>query len=415
LFSRDEFAKTLKERVPDAARMPRPLDGIVVLDCSRLLPGPFATQLLANLGADVIKIEDPGLGDYMRVVPPLVDGTSYPFLMVNRGKRSAVIDLRTREGRGVLYRLAKKADVFIEQFRPRTTKALGIDYPRIRRANPRIVYCSFGGFGRTGPYANKPGHDLNFEALAGILSVTSTEGGRPAIPGVPVSDLASALLAATSITASLLRRERFGGGEFLDVSIFDASLSLMVLNLAHYLGTLELPAAGETIVTGVFPFYNLYETKDGRWLSVACVEGKFWRRLCELLGLAAHIDEQFAGGEVGKHVMRNLQEAFRRRTLAAWTELFDAEDLPVSPVRTMDEVVDDPHVKARGLLPLVSVGAGKRRVLAHPAKLHASGVRTPANAPRRGEHTDEVLRWAGFTRSQIAALRAKGAVGLTDP
>src|SRR3990172_5750174 len=149
--------------------MPRPLEGVVVLDLSRLLPGPFCTQLLANLGAEVIKVEDPGVGAYMRAVPPAIDDTSYPFLMVNRGKRIVVIDLRTREGRGVLYRLARKADVFVEQFRPSTVKKLGIDYPRIRRANPRIVYCSFGGYGRTGPYADKPGHDLNFEAKAGIL------------------------------------------------------------------------------------------------------------------------------------------------------------------------------------------------------------------------------------------------------
>ena len=392
-----------------------PLDGVVILDCSRLLPGPFATQLLANLGADVIKVEDPALGDHMRVLPPLVDGTSYPFLMVNRGKRSVVVDLRKEEGREVLYRLAKKADVFVEQFRPDTTKKLGIDYPRIRRANPNIVYCSFGGFGRTGPHANKPAHDLNFEALAGILSVTSAQGGRPVIPGVPVSDLASAFLAAMSIVASLHRRKRFGGGEFLEVSIFDASLSLMVLNLAHYLGTRTLPSAGETIVTGIFPFYNLYETRDARWLSVACVETKFWRRLCELLGLDEHVEDQFAGGEVGQQVLEKLQSAFRQRTLATWTKLFEAEDLPVSPVRTMDEVVGDPHVKARGLLPEVPVGGGRYPVLAHPAKPHGSRVRTPAHAPAQGEDTDEVLRWAGFSKARIAALRRGRAVGVTGP
>jgi crotonobetainyl-CoA:carnitine CoA-transferase CaiB-like acyl-CoA transferase len=395
--------------------MARPLEGVVVLDCTRLLPGPFCTQLLANVGADVIKVEDPVLGDYMRAVPPLVDDTSYPFLMVNRGKRSIVVDLRTKEGREVVYRLAKKADVFVEQFRPLTTKKLGIDYPRIRRANPRIVYCSFGGFGRTGPKANAPAHDLNFEALAGILSVSGGEGGRPAIPGVPVSDLASALLAAFSILASLHRRERFGGGEFLEVSIFDASVSLMVLNLAHYLGTHTLPTAGETIVTGIFPFYNLYETGDRRWISVACVEPKFWRRMCELLGVPEHIDEQFAGGGVGRHVMQKLQESFRKRSLAAWMEVFEGEELPIAPVQTMDEVVADPQVRARGLLPEVSVGGRRRKVLAHPAKPHASSLKTPVHAPARGEHTHEVLRWAGYTARQIAALEAKGAVGLTGP
>ncbi len=396
--------------------MPRPLDGVVVLDLTRLLPGPYCTQLLANLGADVIKVEDPVLGDYMRAVPPAVDDTSYPFLMVNRGKRSVVVDLRTTEGREVLYRLAKKADVFVEQFRPSTVKKLGIDATRIRRANPRIVYCSFGGFGRTGPYADRPAHDLNFEALAGILSVTATRGAaEPAIPGVPVSDLASGIMAAFSIVASLHRRERFGGGEFLEVSIFDASVSLMVLNLARYLGTGEVPLPGETIVTGIFPFYNVYPTRDGRWLSVACVETKFWRRLCEILGMPEHADDQFVAGELARPITAKMTAAFRTKTLAAWTEIFEREDLPVMPVQTVDEVVADAHVRARDLLPEVRVGAAKKRVLAHPVKASRSGIRTPSNAPARGEHTDEVLRWAGYSAKRIRELRATGAVGLTGP
>jgi len=396
--------------------VPRPLEGVVVLDLSRLLPGPFCTQLLANLGADVIKVEDPGVGDYMRAVPPAIDDTSYPFLMVNRGKRSVVIDLRTREGRGVLYRLARKADVFVEQFRPSTVKKLGIDYPRIRRANPRIVYCSFGGFGRSGPYADKPAHDLNFEALAGILSVTaSRQGERPAIPGVPVSDLASACLAAFSIVASLHRRERFGGGEFLEVSILDASVSLMILNLARYLGTGEIPLPGETLVTGVFPFYSLYETADGRWLAVACVEPKFWRRLCEILAIPQYVGDQFVSGDAARPVVEAMESAFRSKPLAAWAALFDHEDLPVTPVQRVDEVVRDPQVRARGLLPEVRVGDRRVPVLAHPVKARKSNLRTLARAPAHGEHTDAILRWAGYSSRQIEALRANGAVGLTGP
>lgn len=396
--------------------MPLPLAGVVVLDLSRLLPGPFCTQLLANLGADVIKVEDPGLGDYMRVVPPSLGETSYPFFMVNRGKRSVVIDLRTDEGRKVLYRLAKTADVFVEQFRPSTVKKLKVDYPQIRRANPRIIYCSFGGYGRTGPYADKPGHDLNFEALAGILSVTAArQDGQPAIPGVPVSDLASALMAAFSIVASLHRRERFGGGEFLEVSIFDTSVSLMVLNLARYLGTGEIPLPGETIVTGMFPFYSLYETKDGRWMSVACVEPKFWRRLCELLGTEEHADTQFVTGEAARPVFDAVAAAFKTRTLAEWTSLLEPEDLPVTPVLRVDEVVADPHLVARGLLPEVRVGPRRVKVLAHPAKARASGIATPSKAPSRGEDTNEVLRWAGYTATQTRQLRTKGVVGNRDP
>jgi len=396
--------------------VPRPLEGVVVLDLSRLLPGPFCTQLLANLGADVIKVEDPGVGDYMRAVPPAIDDTSYPFLMVNRGKRSVVIDLRTREGRGVLYRLARKADVFVEQFRPSTVRKLGIDYPRIRRANPDIVYCSFGGFGRTGPYADRPAHDLNTEALAGILSVSAGRSkGEPAIPGVPVSDLASGIMAAFAIVASLHRRARFGGGEFLEVSIFDTSVSLMVLNLAGYLGTGEVPLPGETIVTGIFPFYNLYETKDHRWISVACVETKFWRRLCEILRMPEHVEDQFVAGEMARPIAAKIVAAFRGKTLADWTAVFDREDLPVAPVLNVDEVVADPHLNARRLLPEVSVGRTRHRVLAHPVVATKSRARTLGRAPEQGEHTDEVLRWVGYTARQVRELRGKGAVGLTAP
>lgn len=393
--------------------MPRPLEGVVVLDLTRLLPGPFATQLLANLGADVIKVEDPRVGDYMRSVPPVLDDTSYPFLMVNRGKRSVAIDLRKREGREVLYRLAKKADVFVEQYRPSTVRKLGVDYPRLRRANPNIVYCSFGGYGRSGPHADRPGHDLNFEALAGILGVTGRDG-RPSVPGVPVADLASGILTAFSIVASLHRRERFGGGEFLEVSIYDTSVSLMVLNLARYLGTGEVPLPGETIVTGMFPFYNIYETKDGRWLTVACVEPKFWRRTCEVLGLPELIDTQFSD-ELARDHIATLAAVFRTRTLKAWVEAFASEALPIEPVLRIDEVVADPHFRARRLLIPVRTGGGRLRVLAHPAKPRASDVRTLADAPDCGEHTEEVLRWAGFSHPQIDGLRAKGVVRLTPP
>lgn len=396
--------------------MPRPLDGVVVLDLSRLLPGPFCTQLLANLGADVIKVEDPVRGDYMRSVPPVDEVLSYAFLMVNRGKRSVVLDLRKEEGREVLYRLAKQADVFVEQFRPSTVRKLGVDYSRIRKANPDIIYCSFGGFGRTGPYADKPGHDLNFEALAGILAVGAGRSkGEPAIPGVPVSDLASAFMAAFSIVASLHRRERFGGGEFLEVSIFDTTVSLMILNLARYLGTGEVPLPGETIVTGIFPFYNLYETRDRRWISVACVEPKFWRRLCEILDLSEHAEDHYVTGETAQRIIAKLRRAFRSRTLAEWRGIFDGEDLPVMPVLGVDEVVADPHVAARRLLPEVTAGGARRRVLAHPVRASESDIRTRTQAPEQGEHTVEVLRRAGYTTPQIRTLRRQGAIGLTRP
>ena len=388
------------------------LEGLVVLDFTRLLPGPFCTQLLANLGADVIKIEDPALGDYMRSVPPLVDGTSYPFLMVNRGKRSLAVDLKTSEGQDILRQLSRRADVVVEQFRPGVMARLGASYDDLAMMNPRIVYCSFSGYGQTGPYKDLPGHDLNFEALAGILAVTrSGSDPRPAIPGVPIADLAGAFNAALAILAALRTRDRTGRGEFIDLSIYDTTIALMVLGLARYFATGEEPIAGETLLTGTFPFYALYETKEGRWLSVSAVEPKFWVRMCELVGAPDLSERQFAEEPDRAAVAEALAARFREKTLAEWERLFEPERLPIAPVKRLPEVVEDPHVAARNLLPAVDIpGLGKRRVIAHPAKHAVTTTANPVRVPKKGEHTEEILRSLGFSARQISGLSKKGIV-----
>ena len=389
-----------------------PLDSVRVVDLTRLLPGPFCTQLLGNLGAEVIKVEDPEVGDYMRFVPPALGDTSYAFAMVNRNKKSIAINLKEKEGQEVLHRLVKGADIFVEQFRTGVSGRLGADYKTLRRVNPKLVYCAFEGFGVTGPYAGRPAHDLDFEALAGILSVTGSEDHRPVIPGVPIADLASAFNAAFSILAALRRRDATGKGEFVDVSIFDTAISLMVLNFARYLGTGEIPVAGETLVTGQWPFYNVYETKDGRWLSIAAVEPKFWLRLVEVLGLSQFADHQFPVEPERSRMIAALCSVFRSRTLDEWKKALGKEDLPWAPVQTMEEVVKDPQVKSRRMLVDAKLARlGTLRVLGHPAKL--SGVKDDAAGfvPAKGQHTEEVLRDLGYTTKEIAALRKRGAVG----
>ena len=388
-----------------------PLKGIVVLDFTRLLPGPFATQLLANLGADVIKIEDPAIGDYMRTVPPTIQGISYAYLMVNRGKRSLAIDLKTKEGRQILYKLVPKADILVEQFRPGVMKKLGADYRALARRNRRLIYCSFSGYGQTGPMKDVAGHDITFEAHAGILGVTASRDGKPVIPGVPIADLASAYNAAFSLLVALRTRDKTRKGEFIDISIFDTSVSLMVLNLARLMATGEEPVAGETLLTGTFPFYNLYETKDGRWMAVAAVEPKFWKRLCEILGVPEFIDSQFSDDREKAIVVRALTERFRGRTLAEWEPLFLGEDLPVIGVRRVSDVVNDPQVEARGLLPATAIpGLGRMPVFAHPARHSVSESRTPGRAPSKGEDTDSILGSLGYTMKQIEALAGKHVI-----
>jgi len=392
--------------------VPAALDGITVLDFTRLLPGPFCTQLLCNLGADVIKIEDPQLGDYMRSVPPIVHDLSYPFAMVNRGKRSVAVDLKTTEGQEILRKLVGRADVVIEQFRPGVMARLGADYDGLAMWNPKLIYCSFSGYGQNGPYKDLPGHDINFQALAGILSVTrNRDERRPAIPGVPISDLAGGFNAALAILASLRTRDRTGRGEFIDVSIYDTAVTLLVLGLARYLATGEEPAPGETLLTGSFPFYSLYETKDGGWLSVATVEPKFWQRMCELIGAPELSDRQFAEVAERPAIAETLAARFRERTLAEWDELFFAEKLPIAGVKRVPEVVRDPQVKARGLLPTVDVpGVGKLQVISHPARHTATEVRNPARVPMKGQDTEPILRSLGYTSRQIEALAKKNVI-----
>ena len=393
--------------------MPAPLEGLLVLDFTRLLPGPFATQLLANLGADVIKIEDPGLGDYMRAVPPSVQGVSYAYLMVNRGKRSLAIDLKKDESREILYKLVRKADIVIEQFRPGVMKKLGADYTTLARRNRKLIYCSFSGYGQTGPARNLPGHDITFEAHAGILGVSGDHDGRPAIPGVPMADLASGFNAAMSILAALRTRDRTGKGEFIDISIFDTAVSLMILNIARYLATGEEPVAGEALLTGRFPFYKLYQASDGGWLAVATVESKFWNRMCTLVGAPELVDAQLSDEKENTRVARILEARFRTKTQSEWERVFTVANLPIVGVRTVAEVVGDPQVKARELLPVVDVpGLWKMQVMAHPAKHSVSKTRNPARAPSKGEDTRAILRSLGYASREIEALSKKGIIAL---
>lgn len=392
--------------------MPLPLRGVRVLDFTRLLPGPFATQLLANLGADVIKVEDTGAGDYMRTVPPTIQGVSYAYLMVNRGKRSLAVDLKRKEGREILYKLVPSADVVVEQFRPGVMKKLGMDYLRLARMNRRLVYCSFSGYGQTGPSKDLAGHDITFLAHAGILGVMAARDGHPVIPGVPMADLASAYNAAFSILVALRTRDRTRKGEFIDVSLFDSAVSLMVLNLARFLATGEEPVAGETLLTGTFPFYNLYETRDGRWMAVAAVEPKFWQRMCEILGVPELAGSQFTDEPEKASVMRALVEQFRTRTLAEWEPLFLKENLPVIGVRNVSEMVRDPQVRARELLSVVDIpDLRKMPVLSHPAKHSVSESLTPARAPSQGQDTEPILRTLGYSPKRIADLAKKGVIG----
>jgi crotonobetainyl-CoA:carnitine CoA-transferase CaiB-like acyl-CoA transferase len=379
------------------------LSGIRVLDLSRLLPGPFCSMILADFGAEVIKVEEPGKGDYMRHLQPLVREEGAVFLAVNRNKKSLTLNLKTDVGRQILLELARTTDVLLEGFRPGVMARLGLDYQTVREINPRLVYCSLSGFGQEGPYRERAGHDLNYIALSGVLGLLGGEDRPPTVPGVQLADLCSGLWAALAITLALLARERTGSGQFLDVSMLDGVMSLLTVPVAvHFLrrdGARFAPAHGQAN-------YSVYRTRDGRYMTLGALESKFWRAFCEAVGREDWIDRRDDGD-----VIAEVQALFETRTLAEWEELFAGKDVCCEPVRTPDEVFADPQVQSRGMLVEIEHPVeGLLTQLAMPIKLSDTPgtMRTPP--PRLGEHTNEVLRSLGYGAQQIADLRAQGVI-----
>lgn len=377
------------------------LSGIRVLDLTRLLPGPYATLLLADLGADVLKIEEPRLGDPVRAVPPFREGRSARFEALNRNKKSLTLDLKKPEGLRVFYKLVERSDVVVEGFRPGVAGRLGIDYERVRAVNPRIVYCSLSGYGQTGPYRDHVGHDINYVARAGLLSLTGYP--EPAVPGVPIADMAGAMFAAFSIVSALLARERSPSREgfYLDVSLTDAVISWLSLHFAETLTTRRAVRPEEQVLTGAYPCYALYETKDGGRLAVGALEEKFWQRLCEALGVPEFSSHQFDPQKRAK-IFSKLREIFRSKTREEWLRELDPREVPVAPLLSLEEVAQDEHVRARGLL--------RPPGIAFPVRISPQGERDERPAPRLGEHTQSVLEELGYSRAEIDELRVKGVI-----
>ncbi len=386
-----------------------PLEGLRVLDLTRLLPGGLATQLLSDQGAEVIKVEEPVRGDYMRNAPPTARGISYSFLLVNQGKKSVALNLKDPRGRELFHRLVPTADVLIEQFRPGVAQRLGVGYEDVRELRPDIVYCSLSGYGAHGPYRDRAGHDLNYDALSGLLYMNSTDG-RPILPAIPIADMASGLLASYSVVAALLLRERTGRGSYLDLSLFDAAVLMNLMNLAEALSGKEARPGG-TFLTGLFPFYDVYETADGRFVTLAAIEERFWLRFCEIVGREELKEKHFVVGDEGEQVRRSLRRIFKSRTLEDWNEAFEGEDVPYSPVLSVEEAVQGDHLMARGLLQKARLPEGTFTTLAHPVRWSPPGPERQGGPPGLGEHTLEVLRETGLEEAELRKLSERGILG----
>lgn len=388
------------------------LSGLTVLDLTRLLPGAYCTQMLADLGADVIKVEEPGRGDYNREFPPINVKESGSFLLLNRNKRSVTVNLKTEEGKAMLRRLAARADILVEGFRPGVMDRLGVGYEALTKENPRLIYCAISGYGQDGPYAKTPGHDLNYMALAGALQLFGKAGEGPIVPGLSIADQGGgSLMAAFGILAAVLGRVRTGKGQFVDVSMTDGAVSWLGYHAADYLFASVEPKGGERRFIGQAPCYNVFRCADGRHITLGLIEPQFWNRFCDIAGLPDLKEEQWPEGEAADRQMMQVANLMASRSCDEWMALLGPADLPVAPVNTMREAFDDPQLKHREmLLEMDHPVEGRIPQLGFPIKFSDTPGRLRTPPPLLGEHNDEVLRSLGYADGDIEELRRKSAI-----
>ena len=382
----------------------KPLAGVRIIDLSRLLPGPFCTLILADLGAEVIKVEDLEGGDYIRAMAPFIDGQSAYFLALNPGKKSVSMNLKAEAGRGLFLKLAATAGVVVAGFRPGTVDRLGIGFAAVKAVNPRIVYCSISGFGQDGPDRDRAGHDLTYIARSGILGLSGWPDARPSIPPVQIADMSSAMYAAAGILAYLRDAERTGEGRYVDIGMLDSALSWMVMTVAEYSAG-ERGGRGRLPLTGKHPCYNVYRTSDGRDVCLAALESKFWSAFCRAVGRDDLLPLQFSERPEDFALFEAL---FAGRTAAEWAGLLKGADFCCEIVPSVGEVLEGAQIKHRGLVIAPRAGAPAVIRVGHP--LRDRDRKDDGPCPGHGQHTAEVLAGLGISNPEMDDLEAAGVI-----
>lgn len=377
----------------------QPLAGIRILDLTRLLPGGLCTMMLADLGADVVKIEDPNGGDYARWMPPMIGDQGVYFRMLNRNKRSMILDLKLEQGQAVLKRLAEKTDVLIEGFRPGVMQRLNCDFATLKTINPRLIYCALSGWGADGPYAQRSGHDLNYVSTAGLTGAMES----PQVFGGQVADMGGAYVAVGGILAALFRRERTSAGGFVDASLFEASLPFALYPWVE--AVISGTGSGQGVLTGGAACYRVYKTRDGQHISLAALEPKFWANFCAAVERPDLIADYLAP-ERQPYLRRELEGLFSQRTADEWQTLLEPADCCFARVNPPEALADNPQVQARGMAGIGNDGAPWMR---SPLRLDGEALeRVPV--PAYGQHTRAVLNDNGYSHDEIAALLAAKVV-----
>ena len=382
------------------------LEGIKIIDFSKWLPGQYCGMVLGDFGADVIKVEDVK-GDVTRGFTPAKEpGMSYWHLMLNRNKRGITVNLKTPAGREVLLRLLKEADVFLEGFRPGYLKMLGLDYESVSKINPRLIYCSITGFGPEGKYKHMPSHDLNVIGLAGVAA--PEDGTDISVPSVQVAALGGSLNAISGILMALYARERTGKGQLVNVDLYSSAINAEITAISSVIGCREtgMPSFGRT----ASHYYSVYQTKDGRYLSIGTIEPKFWQKMCRLIDLPELENRQFDFAHSAE-IKEKLAAAFAGKTQDEWLELIGKDEFCVTPIRTLQEALDSSLTKEQSqMLVTKKEDFGNYTYVKSAAKLSDTPGTIRTRAPYLGEHTQEVLESAGYTKEEIAAMHEKGEI-----